>query len=70
MATVTTLVLTDDEVFLLYALTGREVAECALEHIGGGIAGPHREHKPTANSALAKLADAVTAIQEHDTKEQ
>lgn len=70
MVAKTALALTDDEVFLLYALAGREIAECALAGIGGGIAGPHAEHKQAAYTALAKLSDAVLAIQENNTKEQ
>jgi hypothetical protein len=65
------LTLNEGELILLYALAGREWAECALEGIGAGIAGPHAEHRPAAGSALAKLSDAVLALQEtNTTKEQ
>lgn len=65
----TALTLNDDEVLLLYALVGCDNAECALQHIGGGIAGPHAEHKHAARTALAKLSDAVLAIQERNTSD-
>ena len=72
MAAETALSLTTDEVVLLYALAGREVAECVFDrHVGAGIAGPHGEHWQAAFSTLAKLSDAVQAIQESNTtKEQ
>ena len=72
MAAATNLALNDDEVILLYALVGRDCAECPLGRgqIGGGIAGAHAEHEQSARTALAKLSDAVLAIQENNTREQ
>lgn len=63
------LTLSEDELILLYALAGREWAQCALEGIGAGLAGPHAEHRPVAGSALAKLSDAVRAIQERQPED-
>jgi hypothetical protein len=71
MAATTTLALNDDELILLYALVGRDCAECPLgrAQIGGGLAGGHAEHEHAARTALVKLSDAVLAIQERNTRD-
>lgn len=59
MAAKTTLTLTDDEAWLLYRLAVNEASggPCLLEEL-------HVEHEAAAGTALAKLSDAVLAIQE------
>lgn len=56
--------LNEDEVRLLYALAVRDVEDCPLAHIDGGIAGPHAEHEDAGLSALAKLSGAVLDLQD------
>jgi hypothetical protein len=66
MAAKTTLSLTDDEAWLLYRLVIGEATDgpCLLEQ-------PHMQHEHEARTVLAKLSDAVLAIQESNTtKEQ
>jgi hypothetical protein len=60
----TTLKLNEDELWLLYRLVLGEVSggPCLLEQ-------PHVEHETAAGTALAKLSDAVLAIQENNAKE-
>jgi|GEM_PF-4761797 len=61
MAVKTTLTLNEDELWLLYRLVVDEVSggPCLLEQ-------PHIEHETAAGTALAKLSDAVLAIQERN----
>lgn len=61
MAARTTLTLTDDEAWFLYRL--------ALGEASGGpclVDQPHARHKHEVGTVLAKLSDAVLAIQERN----
>ena len=67
------LTLNEDEVRALYALAQHDAQGsfgCPLQHTPDGIAGTHEEHGFAVSTALAKLADAVLAVQENNTKEQ
>lgn len=61
------LTLNEDEIRLLYALAQHDAEGrhgCPLEHTPDGIAGMHPEHETAVATALLKLSEALTDVQE------